>query len=92
VEVSSVPADICVRALLAAGFVIKRRGGGIVLLGRGPRIVVVPDIPALEGDMVTAILRSAGLHDHEFRRLVAKQSGLFTKVDLPRSRTGDQEE
>jgi hypothetical protein len=66
---------------------VKRRGGGIVLLERQPsaavaggRLVVVPDIAAIDQGMLTAILRSAGVSDADFRRLVASQSGMFTKA------------
>jgi hypothetical protein len=40
----------------------------------------VPDIAAIDQGMLAAILRSAGLSDAEFRRLVASQSGMFTKA------------
>lgn len=77
-----VPADVCIRALQAAGFVVRRRGGGIALLARGPRMVVVPDLPALDPNLVGSILRSANLDPTEFRQLVARQSGMFSKVEL----------
>ena len=79
---AAVPADVCIRALLAAGFVMRRRGGGIALLARGPRIVVVPDLPALEPSMLESILRSASIGPAEFQRLVARQSGLFQRFDV----------
>gem|GEM_PF-2692663 len=85
VEQRLLTGDACVSALLRAGFKIKHRGTGLVLLSRGTAVVMVPDVGVLEPFMLRAILRSAGITEAELEAHLAHvptRSGIFTR---PRS-------
>jgi hypothetical protein len=62
----------CVQGLLSAGFRPGPRIEGSTVLTRGDRLVVVPDIPLLAPEGLTAILRDAGIDLREFFALVAE--------------------
>ena len=72
---------VCVRALEAAGFVVKQSVEGFTVLRDDEHVVVVPSMGSLDAEMQLAILRSANLDEARFRRLIASQSGMFTKPD-----------
>ncbi len=64
--VIAVSADEVVWALLRAGFEIRERCGGVVLLANGWRIVEVPAVPVLEPPQLLAVLRQTGISYSDF--------------------------
>ena len=74
--------EVCVRALESCGFELKQRGDGFTVLRLEQRVVVVPGLGVLDAEMQQAILRSAGVDEPTFRRHIASQSGLFTRLDV----------
>lgn len=79
----SVTGDACVSALIRAGFKVRHRGNGLVLLARSGNIVMVPDVGVLEPYMLRAILRSAGVSQTELDLHLASvpsRSGFFLKT------------
>ncbi|MBX3204759.1 MAG: hypothetical protein KF764_06805 [Labilithrix sp.] len=62
----------CIEALTSAGFSLTARTRTEVTLTKGLRLVVVPDVPMLAPDDLTAILRSAGLPYSDFLDLLSE--------------------
>jgi hypothetical protein len=60
----------CIRALRRAGF--RPVGSAIApaIFERGFRAVVVPDVPVLDSDALSAILRAAGLTEKAFTEVL----------------------
>lgn len=81
-ELKPIPVQVCVRALETIGFEVKQRANGFIVLRRDQKVVVVPGVGVLDPAMQQAILRSAELDEVTFRRLIASQSGLFTRLDI----------
>lgn len=84
----SVTGDACVSALIRAGFKVRHRGSGLVLLARSGNIVMVPDVGVLESYMLRAILRSAGVSQTELDLHLANvpsRSGFFSKTPADES-------
>ena len=77
--------DACVEALLRAGFRIRSRTTGIAILVRGTSLVMIPDVEAIELDLLDSVLRSAGVTWAELESHlshlahVPSRSGFFTK-------------
>lgn len=70
-------------ALIRAGFRVRHRGSGLVLLARSGNIVMVPDVGVLEPHMLGAILRSAGVSQTELDLHLANvpsRSGFFVNT------------
>ena len=69
-------------ALIRAGFRVRHRGSGLVLLARSGNIVMVPDVGVLEPHMLGAILRAAGVSQTELALHLANvpsRSGFFVR-------------
>lgn len=62
----------CVEALTMAGFTLTMRTDAGATLTKDLHVVVVPDVPLLAPDELTAILRSAGLPYTEFLELLSE--------------------
>jgi hypothetical protein len=77
VAVSKLTGEECVQRLRELGFTIVRRAAGLAVLKRGDRSVMVPDIASVEGAMLRAILRSAGITDAE---LLEARSGVYVRM------------
>jgi len=62
----------CIRALVKAGFYIKRQEGSHIILRRDEPFaqLVVPDHQELDRGILRAIIRQAGLSVDAFTRLV----------------------
>jgi len=62
----------CAKALIKAGFYLKRQEGSHMILRRDVPFaqVVVPDHPELDRGTLRAIIRQAGLSVEEFVRLL----------------------
>jgi predicted RNA binding protein YcfA (HicA-like mRNA interferase family) len=62
----------CAKALIKAGFYLKRREGSHMILRRDVPFaqVVVPDHPELDRGTLRAIIRQAGLSVEEFVHLL----------------------
>ncbi|MDB4943656.1 MAG: hypothetical protein JWP97_3190 [Labilithrix sp.] len=81
-EEDIITGDACVEALLRAGFRIRSRANGLAILIRSGKVVMVPDLGALEPAMLSAILRSCGLTLDELKGHLAhhpKRSGFFPR-------------
>lgn len=75
-------------ALLRAGFEVRHRTSGLAIVERGYRVLVVPDVPRLAPDQLTALLSAAGVTYAALEGLLddraALRSGLY-----PRHRADD---
>lgn len=80
-------------ALLRAGFRIRNRGNGLAILVRNGKLVMIPDVGVIEGDLLRAILRSAGVSRTELEAHLAHgvtRSGFFTKAFGPENRAASK--
>ncbi len=71
--------EACVERLVALGFTIFHQGAAVTLLARGRHRVLVPHIAVLGPDMLSGILRSAGITETELR-VAPRRSGFVKKA------------
>jgi len=69
----------CVEHLRQLGFSIKHRGRRVTVLQRGICRVVVPDVDVVDGPLLDAILRSAGVDLASLLR-VRSRSGVYART------------
>jgi hypothetical protein len=62
----------CVEALSIAGFTLKLRSSDGATMTKGLHVVVIPDVPMLSPDELTALLRSANVKYTDFLDLLSE--------------------
>lgn len=79
----TISGKLCVEALERAGFSIQHQGGGITVLGRSYRAVVVPMLAELPPASLNTVLNAAGICYGDFVLLLEGQS--FSEIGRTRS-------
>ena len=80
----NISGETCVEALERAGFTIEHQGGGITVLVRGYRALVVPMLEELPAQSLSNVLTAAGICYGDFVLLLEGK----TMAEIGKTRSG----